>query len=113
MSVENLAKFLKYHFVRGTRIFTDGKQAWQDYETLRIDESSTPYSKYYSTLNIRPSPDKIEILDSNGDPYITINENGNRTNILIATDTDKKGSSDTDNITTTVIHTMDGVLIKQ
>ncbi len=113
LDVDDLAKFLKYHFVRGTRIFTDGREPWMHYETLRVDESSTTFSTYYSTLNIKPSPDMIEILDSGGIPYITINEEAGTTNIMVATDTDRDVVSDTDFITTAVIHRIDGVLIKQ
>ena len=55
----------------------------------------------------------IEILDKDGNPYITINEATGKTNIMIATDTDPNGSLDTDYITTGVIHEIDEVLIKQ
>lgn len=113
LAVDELEKLLRYHFVRGTRIFTDGSQTWSNYESLRVDESSTEFSTYYSTINIRPSPDMIEILDKDGNPYITINEATGKTNIMIATDTDPNGSLDTDYITTGVIHEIDEVLIKQ
>ena len=55
----------------------------------------------------------IEILDDGGDPYVTIHEAAGTTNILVATDTAKKSSSDTDFITTAVLHEIDTVLIKQ
>jgi len=110
---DELAQFLKYHFVKGDIIFTDGKKIWNNYETLRVDETSTRYTTYYSTLNIRPGPDMIEILDVNSDPYITVNEAVGKTNIMIATDTDPGQISDLDFITTSVIHEIDGVLIKQ
>jgi uncharacterized surface protein with fasciclin (FAS1) repeats len=109
---KELANLLKYHFVRGVKIFTDGQESWADYETLRVDESSTGFSTNYSTLNIKPSPDVIEILDSDGNPYVTIHEDAETTNIMIATDTDKGGSSDTDFITTGIIHVIDKVLKK-
>jgi len=55
----------------------------------------------------------IEILDKDGNPYITINEATGKTNIMIATDTDPDPNAnlDTDNITTGVIHEIDEVLI--
>jgi len=108
-----LAKLLRYHFVRGERIFTDGKKAWKDYETLRVDESSTDFSTIYSTLNIRPSPDMIEILDADGNPYVTINETPGKTNKMIVTDTDDDSSSELDFTTTAIIHLIDEVLVKQ
>ncbi len=113
LAKEDLAKFLKYHFVRGTRIFTDGKQNWDEYETMRVDESSNEFTRYQSTLNIKPSSDMIQILDNKGEAYITINEEPGKNNIMIATDTDIDESSDTDFITTSVIHVIDGVLVKQ
>ena len=115
LTVEELAEFLKYHFVKGEKIFTDGKKPWADYETLRKDETSTQYSIYYSTLNIRPGPDIIEILDADGNPYVTVYEQSDITNILVATDSDPNPSSvsDLDYTTTSVIHRINNVLIKQ
>jgi uncharacterized surface protein with fasciclin (FAS1) repeats len=113
LSTGDLEKLLRYHFVRGELIFTDGKKPWQDYETLRIDESSTPYSTYYSTIDIKPGPDIIEILDAGGTPYITIPEVPGKTNILVVTDTDEESPSEMDYITTALIHEIDTVLVKQ
>lgn len=115
LTKEDLANFLKYHFVKGEKIFTDGKKMWTDYETLRVDESSTQYSTYYSTLNIRPGSDIIEILNAAGNPYITIEEKPGMTNILVATDSDPSPTSTSglDYITTSVIHKINNVLIKQ
>ena len=113
LSLENLRQFIKYHFIRGELIFTDGKKPSGLYETLRVDETSTPFSTRYSTVNIRTSVDKIEILDANGTPYLTIPEAENKTNIFIATDTDNVSISLLDYITTGVIHEIDNVLVKQ
>ncbi|MFC2089627.1 fasciclin domain-containing protein [Bacteroidota bacterium] len=90
LSMADLGDFLKYHFVRGAMIFTDNKQA----------------SDYYSTssgamLNIRTSPDVIEILDNNGDTYLFIPEQENSTNIMV---------SDRSEVTS-VVHEIDKVLI--
>ena len=108
-----LEKFLRYHFIRGERIFTDGKKQWKEYETLRLDETSSDFSTVYSTVNIRPSPDLIEILDASGNPYVSVAESPNSTNIMIVTDTDDESESETDFITTVVIHEIDEVLVKQ
>jgi len=113
LSVEDLRKFIKYHFIRGDLIFTDGKKPWKEYETLRKDESSTMYVDYYSSINIRPGQDKIEILDAGGNPYVTIMEQGVKTNIMVGTDSDEYNESNIDYITTAVIHEIDTVLVKQ
>jgi uncharacterized surface protein with fasciclin (FAS1) repeats len=113
LSKEELASFLKYHFVKGERIFTDNKMPWREYETLRRDESSTPFSTVFTTINIRPGPDRIEILDAAGEPYVTIEETEGISNIMVATDTDDHSVDDTDFIITSVIHKIDKVLIQQ
>ncbi len=99
---KELADLLKYHFIDGVRIFTDNKRPWSDYETLRKDESSTPFSTYYSTMNIRPGPDIIEILDAEGNPYVSIPEAEMVTNIMAG-----------EYIFISVIHEIDTVLINQ
>ena len=115
LSVEELSAFIRYHFVRGEKIYTDNKKSWRDYETLRVDESSTVYNTYYSTLNIRPGRDVIEILDKDGNPYVTIPESPGKTNIPICYDKDKsaESTSSTDLIITAVAHEIDTVLVKQ
>jgi uncharacterized surface protein with fasciclin (FAS1) repeats len=113
LPIEELQKLIKYHFVRGELIFTDGKKPWKEYETLRLDESSTEFSNYYSTLNIRPDYDVIEILDSTGNPYVLIPEKEGHTNIFITTDTNPESESNEDFVTTGVVHEIDKVLIKQ
>ena len=64
---------LKHHFVRGTIIFTDNKQ---------------PSGRYPTTggtfLDIRTGRDLIEIMNSNGDPYLRIQEDRDRTNIMVS-----------------------------
>ena len=106
-------EFLQYHFVKGELIFTDGRKPWKNYETLRIDESSTEFNTYYSTLNIRPGYDQIEILDSTGSPYVTVHEQAGKTNIVSAYDIDDVSESDFDFVTTGVVHEINSVLIKR
>ncbi len=115
LSIEDLTAFIRFHFVKGEKIFTDNKKAWKDYETLRVDESSTTFNTYYSTLNIRPGRDVIDILDEDGNPYVTIHETSGKNNIPIFYDTDKSpdSNSETDMIITAVAHEIDTVLIKQ
>ncbi len=113
LSVEELKAFLRYHFVRGERIYTDNKKLWGEYETMRRDESSTAYNTYYSTLNIRPGRDVIEILDEEGEIYTSVNE-GSGANKFIYYDTDKspESTSSGDLIITAVLHEIDTVLVK-
>lgn len=110
---DDLVDFLKYHFVKGIRIFTDNKIAPGAYETLRVDESSDIYNTIFSTLHIQPGPDLIEILNSSGSVYVSIPEQVNRTNIMVGTDTNPRSDDKTDYITTIVIHEIDQVLTKQ
>jgi len=112
LPVNELEKLLKYHFVRGDMIFTDGEKLEGDYTTKRIDESSTRYSLVYNTLRIRPGADIIEIIDKEGNTYVEIPEVENETNIMIRYDADKDSNSKWDFITTHVVHNIDKVLLK-
>lgn len=110
LAVKELEKLLRFHFVRGDKIFTDNKKSSQAYETLRKDESSSKFSTVYSNLKIRPGPDVIDILDANDNLYLSIVESAEKTNIMVAYDTDDESSDDTDFITSSVIHEIDKVL---
>ena len=113
MTQEELQQFIKYHFIRGSKIWTDGNSRDGSYETLRVDESSTSFTTRYSTLNIETESDLIRILDKNGNTYTEIPEMEGYTNFMVATDLDKSSSSVYDYITTGVVHLIDTVLIKQ
>lgn len=113
LSTEELQQFVKYHFSRGTKIWTDGSGSSGYYETLRVDESSTQFATKYSTLNIETGIDVIRILDENGNLYTEIFEQEGTTNIMIATDMDEESTSKYDFVTTGVVHEIDRVLIKQ
>ena len=112
LSKQELGDFLKYHFVQKDLIFTDGKMPSGEYPTARVDESSTLYNTINSKLNIRTLPDKIQILDKDGNVYLEINEQTGETNQLITFDTNEGSSSPWDFITTGIIHSIDKVLIK-
>ncbi len=113
LSTEELQQFVKYHFIRGTKIWTDGSSPDGTYETLRVDESSTPYTTRYSTIRIETGDDLIRILDMHGGTYTEILEQEDHTNLMIATDLDEESTSVYDYITTGVLHEIDTVLIKQ
>jgi hypothetical protein len=112
LSVDELRDFLMFHFVKGELIFTDGKKPSRNYPTLLLDESSTTYNAIYSSLNIRPSPNTIEILDKNGEVYLDIRENGELTNKFISYQFNKNSSRPSfwDYIITGVVHEIDKVL---
>jgi uncharacterized surface protein with fasciclin (FAS1) repeats len=112
LSVDELRDFLMYHFVKGELIFTDGKKPGKNYPTTLLDESSTTYNAIFSSLNIRPRPNTIEILDKNGDVYLDIHENGELTNKFIAYQYNKSSTtpSSWDYIITGVVHEIDKVL---
>ena len=113
LSIPDLQEFIKYHFVKGNVIFTDGKQPARYYETTRIDETTNEFSTYYSTIKIIPSIDRIELYDNDGILYLSIDEEEGKTNIMIANDTDSESMSIHDYITTGVVHQIDTVLIKK
>jgi len=112
LSVDELRDFLMYHFVKGELIFTDGKKPSKNYPTTLLDESSTTYNTIFSSLNIRPRPNTIEILDKNGEVYLDIRENGELTNKFIAYQYIKNSTtpSSWDYIITGVVHEIDKVL---
>ena len=78
-----------------------------------MDESSTQYTKKYSSLNIETGIDLIRILDKAGNLITEIREQEGVTNVMISTDMDEDSNSRYDFITTGVIHEIDSVLIKQ
>lgn len=112
LSVDELRSVLLLHFVRGNMIFTDGKKESDYYETVRVDESSTPFTTLYTQIYIQPGIDVIRIRDNNGGNNVEINES-NITNILTGVNT----STDSDVFpvinTNAVIHEIDKVLFKE
>ena len=111
LSKAALEKLLRYHFVKGNMIFTDGKMADGSYPTTLEDESSTSFITTYSELTINSKPDLIEIIDKNGDVYLEIEEENGITNQMVTYDPNKESSSTWDYITTGVIHEIDKVLV--
>ncbi len=109
---EELAKLIKYHFIKDELIFTDGKIHPGKFATTRLDEFSTVFSNVFSTVNIDPGYDEISILNKDGGLYYKIEEGTNTTNMFVKTDTDKSSSSKWDFITTGVIHVIDTIFIK-
>jgi uncharacterized surface protein with fasciclin (FAS1) repeats len=113
LPVNELRETLLLHFVQGEIVFTDGNKPAKLYETMRIDEKSTPFSTFYTKLNIEPDIDKIRIKDKSGLDYAEVNES-ELTNILISILVDQ-GNSDIEEVfpnmvTTAVIHEVNKIL---
>jgi uncharacterized surface protein with fasciclin (FAS1) repeats len=110
MSTEELQQFVKYHFVWGDHVFTDGNQPEGDYRTLRIEKSSGSYFTEYSTLHLHPEPDRIGIYegraDRPGNLVWTVAEDGNNTNYMTITRTESGKR-----VTSCIIHRIDTVLV--
>lgn len=104
LSQEELQEFIKYHFVEGDIIFTDGNKKPDEYQTLRLDESSTPYMPRYSSISISPEPDIIRIFDQSDNPRCDIPEHWERSNIMF-------GRNNPNYQTFGVIHQIDSVLL--
>jgi uncharacterized surface protein with fasciclin (FAS1) repeats len=69
-----LQKFLMMHFIQGTLMFTDGQEAPGYYETTRIDEKSTEYTKVYTKVYMETVIDAIKFLDKTGATYLRVSE---------------------------------------
>jgi uncharacterized surface protein with fasciclin (FAS1) repeats len=74
LSGQELKQALRFHFVRGNHIFTDGNKSAGYYETARIDEKSTSFSTLFSKLYIDPGIDVIRFKKKDGQIYETIHE---------------------------------------
>ena len=112
MTTDQLRKFLMMHFVQGSLIFTDGYQQPGYYETTRIDEKSTQYTKIYTKVYINPVTDAIEFRYKNGTNYLTVNESA-ATNFMTAKVIDPAGTTLTipTIVTNGVIHEIDKVFV--
>ena len=111
-SKEELQNFLKYHFVRGVLIFTDGKQPGQLYETFTPDKNSSSQINLFEKLNVQTSYDQIDLLDKQNNVIVTIVPDDGKSNIQtfrFITET-AQGRQTTSSYTTGVVHSIDRVL---
>lgn len=111
LPVEELESVLKLHFIQGDIIFTDGKKSSGYYETTRIDEKSTEYSKYFTNIYIQPGIDVINIPTKDGSNYVEINEEDGTTNLLTGIVTGEGNDIFNNMFNNGVIHEVDKVLI--
>jgi len=74
LSIPDLRDLLMLHFVQGELIFTDGNVTPGFYETTRIDERSTEFSKVFSQIYIDPGTDLIFFPDKTGGEFLAVPE---------------------------------------
>ena len=99
------------HFVQGDIIFTDGNKNEGYYETARVDEKSTQFSKVFTKIYIEPGTDLIEIRAAGGGVYTEIPESASA-NILTGVKIESEENQVFSNIFNNgVIHLVDRVLV--
>lgn len=74
LTIPELKQFCMLHFIQGALIFTDGNQPSGYYPTMRIDDSSTPYTTIFNKIYINTGYDVISIPDNLGGTYLSIDE---------------------------------------
>ena len=110
MEIEELSEFLKFHFVQGDLIFTDGVKSPGYYETARRDERSTTYTTIFSELYIDPGIDVINIRKKDGGVYLGTEESP-QSNIMSGRLVGSADAVFTNWIINGVIHEIDQVLL--
>jgi uncharacterized surface protein with fasciclin (FAS1) repeats len=111
LTVQELRNFVLMHFVQGNLIFTDGHKGAGYYETARVDERSTQYTKFYTKIYISPQPDVIQFRRKNHTSYLVVNESNvtNQTAGRIIAGTEENTFPTI--VTNGVIHEIDKVLL--
>ncbi len=107
---EELQDVLKLHFVQGSLIFTDGKLEPGYYETTRVDEKSTEFTKVFSKIHIRPGIDIIEVMDKSGAVYVDAVES-ELTNIMTGRNEGTGQEVFSNFVITGVLHEISRVLV--
>jgi len=111
VSIENLKKLIRLHFIQGEIIFTDGNKPSKYYQTLRIDEKSTKFTTIFSKIYINPGIDEIKIKDKNNNDYVSIYYNDNKVNVIAGRITGEGTETFKMFISNAVIHKIDKVLL--
>jgi uncharacterized surface protein with fasciclin (FAS1) repeats len=105
-----LEDFLKFHFIQGDLIFTDGSKPPGYYETARLDERSTTYTKIFSRIYIDPGIDIISVPGKQGGDYLSLEESES-TNIMTGRDAGESTEIFRNLLINGVIHEIDRVLV--
>jgi len=107
---ESLQALLKLHFIQGSLIFTDGVEPPGYYETARIDEKSTTYTKILTKIFLDPGYDVITIGSTSGGSYVDVIESEDA-NIMTGRDVGEGNEVFRNLIISRVIHEIDKVLM--
>ena len=110
LTTDELKSFLLLHFIQGSLVFTDGHRNAGYYETTRVDEKSTQYTKIFTKLYINPQPDAIQFPRMNGTNYLSVNESG-LTNQIAARILSEGTETFPTIVTNGIIHEIDKVLL--
>lgn len=110
LELEALRDFLRFHFVQGALIFTDGSSPPGYYETARIDESSTAFTTVFSRIYVEPGVDMIRIPDAQGGDYAMVEESA-LANIMAGRDLGEGTEVFRNLVITQVIHEVDRALL--
>ena len=105
-----MREFLKFHFIQGDLVFTDGTKSPGYYETARRDERSTTYTTIFSELYIDPGIDVINIRKKDGGVYLGTEESP-QSNIMTGRNAGSEDAVFTNWIINGVIHEIDQVLL--
>ena len=111
MTTDQLRKFIMMHFLQGSLVFTDGRSPEGYYETARIDEKSTQYSRIYTKLYITPVPDVIHFRGADGLTYLSVNESDGTNKTAARIINPSAATTFPTLVTNGVIHEIDQVLI--
>ncbi len=84
LPTDELIDLLQLHFVQGELIFTDASSESGYYETTRLDERSTDYTKFFTKIYIETGVDVIDIRGKDGGNYVEVIEADGTTNELTA-----------------------------
>ncbi len=107
---EELRELLRFHFVQGDLIFTDGQKSAGYYETARKDEKSTTFTTIFSKIYIDPGIDVINIGDAQGGTFASAVES-KFTNIMTGMDVGEGTEVFRNLIINGVLHEIDRVLV--
>jgi uncharacterized surface protein with fasciclin (FAS1) repeats len=110
MPLKQLQDFVLMHFVQGAIIFTDGNMQPGYYETVRVDESSTPYSTINTSIKIDPGINKITIPAKDGSPLVVVNESPKANQVVSRSISTSGSEAFTNAVSTGVIHEIKKVL---
>ena len=112
MEQEELQNLLKFHFIQGAMIFTDGMMPAGYYETARKDERSTTYSTVFTQLYVEPGTDVISIGKKGGGSYLSLEESG-EANMMTGRNIGSSDAIYTNLVINGVIHEIDRVLLHE